>query len=133
MVSRMYGHIGCATNNEAKIRALEAGLLLCKEKGLTNVQIEGDSQIIINGVTSNRLLNWKLAKWLPRIQFLLQAINPYEISNIHREGNRVANLLENVEVNSYAAEVSVDPKTLSSEITNLCKKDLSIRKCDGVG
>lgn len=52
-----YGSIGHATNNEAKIRALEAGLLLCKEKGLTNVQIEGDSQIIVNGVINGKFLN----------------------------------------------------------------------------
>ncbi|XP_059070603.1 uncharacterized protein LOC131860240 [Cryptomeria japonica] len=95
--------------------------------------IEGDSQIIINGVTTGRLINWKLAKWLPHIRSLLQAIKPYEISHIHREGNRVADLLANLGVNSYAAEVSVDPKALSSEITDLCKKDLLIRKCDGVG
>ncbi|XP_059068297.1 uncharacterized protein LOC131858848 [Cryptomeria japonica] len=38
-----YGNIGCATNNEVEIRSLEAGLLLCKQKGLSNVQIEGDS------------------------------------------------------------------------------------------
>ncbi|XP_059068576.1 uncharacterized protein LOC131859070 [Cryptomeria japonica] len=128
-----YGNIGCATNNEAEIRALEAGLLLCKQKGLSNVQIEGDSQIIINGVTATRLLNWKLAKWLPRIQSLLQAINPYERSHIHREGNRVADLLANLRVNSDSAEVSMDPKTLSLEITDLCRKDILIRKCDRVG
>lgn len=57
MVSGMYGHIGCAMNNDVEIRALEVGLVLCKEKGLTNVQIEGDSHIIINGVTIGRLLN----------------------------------------------------------------------------
>ncbi|XP_057860117.2 uncharacterized protein LOC131068854 [Cryptomeria japonica] len=129
LVSGTYGHIGYATNNEAEIRALEAGLVLCKERGLTNVQIEGDSQIIINGVTTDRLFNWKLAKWIPRIWFLLQAIKPYEISHIHREGNRVANL----GVNSHAAEVSVDPEALNSEITDLCKEDLSIKKCNGVG
>ncbi|XP_059076997.1 uncharacterized protein LOC131876189 [Cryptomeria japonica] len=57
VVSGTYGSIGRATNNEAEIRALEAGLLLCKEKGLTNVQIEGDSQIIVNGVTNGKFLN----------------------------------------------------------------------------
>ncbi|XP_059066973.1 uncharacterized protein LOC131858066 [Cryptomeria japonica] len=113
MVSGTYGHIDCATNNEVEIRALEARLVLYKEKGLTNVQTEGDSQIIINGVTTGRLLNWKLAKWLPRIQLLLQAIEPYEISNIHREGNRVADLLANLGVNSRATEVTFDSKTLS--------------------
>ncbi|GLJ21646.1 hypothetical protein SUGI_0403140 [Cryptomeria japonica] len=128
-----YGNIGCAINNEVEIRALEAGLLLCKEKGLSNVQIEGDSHIIINKVTIGRLLNWKLAKWLPHIRSLLQAIKPYEISHIHKEGNRVADLLANLGVNSHVAEVPVDPKSLSLEITDLCRKDLLIRKCDGVG
>ncbi|XP_057845071.1 uncharacterized protein LOC131054551 [Cryptomeria japonica] len=32
-----YGNIGCATNNKAEIRALEAGILLYKEKGLSSV------------------------------------------------------------------------------------------------
>ncbi|XP_057839045.2 uncharacterized protein LOC131049060 [Cryptomeria japonica] len=62
ILSGTYEHIGCASNNEEELRALEAGLLLCKQKGLTNVQIEGDSQIIINGVINSRFTNWKLAR-----------------------------------------------------------------------
>ncbi|XP_059078016.1 uncharacterized protein LOC131876594 [Cryptomeria japonica] len=133
VVSGTYGYIGHATNNEAKIRALEVGLLLCKEIGLTNIQVEGDSQIIINGVTNDKLLNWKLSKWLLHIHSLLQAIKPYEITHILREGNKVADLLANLGVNSQVVEVTVIPMALSPEVTDLCRKDLWIRKTEGVG
>ncbi|GLJ37446.1 hypothetical protein SUGI_0760820 [Cryptomeria japonica] len=133
IVSGTYGHIGRATNNEAKLRALEAGLLLCKQKGLSNVQVEGDSQIIINGVINSRFTNWKMAKWLPHIHTLLQSIRPYEISHIFREGNRLADLFANLGVMSNVAEVLVDPKSISMKITKLSRNDVMERKRDGVG
>ncbi|GLJ45907.1 hypothetical protein SUGI_0966430 [Cryptomeria japonica] len=61
----VYGRIEDTTNNEAEIRALEAGLEMCVEKCLSKVIIEGDSQIIINGVIKRNLQSWKLNKWLP--------------------------------------------------------------------
>ncbi|GLJ32812.1 hypothetical protein SUGI_0660750 [Cryptomeria japonica] len=103
IVSGTYGHIGQATKNEAELRSLEVSLLLCKHKGLSNVQLEGDSQIIINGVINSRFTNWKLAKWLPRIHTLLQSIGPYEISHIFKEGNQLADLFANLGVMSNVA------------------------------
>lgn len=133
ILSGTYRHIGCVTNNKEELRALEVGLLLCKQKGLSNVQIEGDSQIIINGVINSRFLNWKLTKWIPCIHTLLQGIRPYEISHIHWEGNRLADLFANLGVNLDLAEVSVDPKSISMEIMELSRKKLLERKHDGVG
>ncbi|GLJ41991.1 hypothetical protein SUGI_0869300 [Cryptomeria japonica] len=39
----LFGGIGVATNNEAEIRALEAGLRLCVRQGISRIIIEGDS------------------------------------------------------------------------------------------
>ncbi|XP_057834365.2 uncharacterized protein LOC131044899 [Cryptomeria japonica] len=47
----LFGGIGVATNNEAEIRALEARLRLCVRQGISRIIIEGDSQIIIDGIT----------------------------------------------------------------------------------
>ena len=40
-------HIGEATNNEAEYHALIQGLELASEKGCTEVQAKGDSQLIV--------------------------------------------------------------------------------------
>lgn len=50
LISGVYGNLGECSNNEAKIRALEAGLNMCVEGDISKVIIEGDSQVIINGV-----------------------------------------------------------------------------------
>ncbi|GLJ26682.1 hypothetical protein SUGI_0519410 [Cryptomeria japonica] len=128
-----YGHIGRGTNNETKFRALEASMLLGKQKGLSYVRVEVDSQIIINGVINSRFTNWKLAKWLPRIHTLLQSIRPYEISHMFREGNQLADLFANLGVMLNVAEVLVDPKSISMETTELSRNDVMERKRDGVG
>ncbi|XP_059070391.1 uncharacterized protein LOC131860054 [Cryptomeria japonica] len=132
IVASTYGQIGHTTNNDAKIRALMAGLLLCKNKGLTNVQIEGDSQIIINGIINSRFTNWQLARWLPRIHNLLHSIKPYEISHIYREGNRLADLA-NLGVMSDKVDVTVDPESISSKIKELNRMDLMERNRVGIG
>ena len=56
------------SNNLAELEALEKGLLLCHELGLTKVNIEGDSHIILNVIrkcaTPNWILNSKLGEVL---------------------------------------------------------------------
>ena len=60
--------IRATSNNLAKLEALEKGLLLCLELGLTRVIIEGDSQISLNAIrkcaTPKWILNSKLGKVL---------------------------------------------------------------------
>ncbi|GLJ42714.1 hypothetical protein SUGI_0885530 [Cryptomeria japonica] len=94
IIHGVYGRLGKATNNEAKIRALEAGLNLCVQNGISKVLIEGDSQIIINGITNSKFQCWNLRKWLPRITHLLDLTGTFEFMHVYREGNHLADYLQ---------------------------------------
>ncbi|GLJ29121.1 hypothetical protein SUGI_0574080 [Cryptomeria japonica] len=59
--------IGTATNNEAELKALDKGLELSLERGVTKILIEGDSRVVINGVMKYHFNNWRLDQWLPAI------------------------------------------------------------------
>lgn len=85
----VYGGLGLSTNNEAEIRALEAELNLCVQIGISRVIIEGDSQIIINDIIKSNFQCWKLRKWLPHINYLLENIATFEINHVYCEGNQM--------------------------------------------
>ncbi|XP_057831928.2 uncharacterized protein LOC131042633 [Cryptomeria japonica] len=96
LLGGLYGSLGLATNNEAEIRALAAGLDLCIQRGLDKICFEGESQIIINGVTKSNFPNWKLGKWVHHINKSLESINSFEFKHNYREGNKVVDLLANM-------------------------------------
>lgn len=54
MLGAKYGSIGVSTNNIAEVTTLVAGLEWCVEKGVHKVMIEGVSQVILNGISSQR-------------------------------------------------------------------------------
>lgn len=127
----IYEKIEDTTNNEAEIRALEAGLEMCVEKGLTKVTIEGDSQIIINGVTKRKFQSWKLNKWLPRISVLMDKIGDFEFRHSYREGNKVADILANMGVTIDKGKIFMD--SLSGDIEDMVQKEIMDEFREGIG
>lgn len=83
------------SNNMAELEALEAGLLLCLEVGITKVVIEGDSQIILNAIRKRSTPNWVINSRLDSILKLLDHFEDYQICHIYREGNLKADRLAN--------------------------------------
>ncbi|XP_059076357.1 uncharacterized protein LOC131875735 [Cryptomeria japonica] len=129
LMGGLFGSLGFATNNEAKIRALATGLDLCVQKGYDKVIIEGDSQIIINGISKSSFQNWKLGKWIPYINKLLGSINSFELKHTFREGNKVADLLANVGIDKDLSAIIFDKEdadtivleAILNEIPNLTR------------
>ncbi|GLJ07489.1 hypothetical protein SUGI_0068130 [Cryptomeria japonica] len=109
-----------ATNNEGKIRALEAGLNLCVQNGISKVLIEGDSQVIINDIIKSNFQCWKLSKWLLRINHLLELIDTFEIKHVYHEGNRMADYLAKLGVTQYYL-----PSDSSEDANNSKEEDSS--------
>ncbi|GLJ38905.1 hypothetical protein SUGI_0793080 [Cryptomeria japonica] len=130
IVHGVYGGLGMATNNEAEIRALEVGLNLCIQNGISKVLIEGDSQIIISGIIKSNFQCWKLRKWLPRITHLLELIGTIEIKHVYREGDRMVDYLANLGVVCNDNKITFDQHSASNDIINHIKLDASR---DGIG
>ncbi|GLJ33059.1 hypothetical protein SUGI_0665340 [Cryptomeria japonica] len=69
VVHAISGPIGIATNNIAEIAALGAGLQWCVNSGMDKLIIEGDSQIILNGVSKSSFSELAIVSLDPEVKF----------------------------------------------------------------
>ncbi|XP_059064527.1 uncharacterized protein LOC131856676 [Cryptomeria japonica] len=95
LVGAICGPASVATNNITDITTLEEGFKLVCSNRFMKVTIEGDSQIILNGIIKNSFTNWRLNAWIPRIKSLMDKLLDYQVHHIYPEGNKVANFLTN--------------------------------------
>ena len=87
-------HLGTATCNEAEYRALIRGLEVASERGCTEVEAKGDSQLIVRQVTSDWDTNEQhLRELRDRVREVADEFEQFEIQHIPREENREADAL----------------------------------------
>ncbi|GLJ30418.1 hypothetical protein SUGI_0602010 [Cryptomeria japonica] len=94
-VGANFSPLGITTNNMAKIAGLLAELEWSVGRGFHNIEVEGDSQIFLNGIIKQKFENWKLEACRPKIQGLCESLDIYSFKHIYREGNSTANWLAN--------------------------------------
>ncbi|XP_024190475.1 uncharacterized protein LOC112194472 [Rosa chinensis] len=82
------------TNNQAEYEALIIGLEVLLEMGVRDVQIRGDSQLVINQLQEKyRCASWLLVPYLNRAVELLDQFTDVDLEHIPRERNFAANEL----------------------------------------
>lgn len=79
---------GFGTNNEAELRALNCGLVLCKELGFQNIVIESDSMLVVNWLREKECTMWYLWDFWDEVMQGLNGIQ-YMVTNQFREGKWV--------------------------------------------
>ncbi|XP_024195167.1 uncharacterized protein LOC112198299 [Rosa chinensis] len=80
------------TNNQAEYEALIIGLEVLLEMGVRNVQIRGDSQLVINQLQEKyRCASWLLVPYLNCAIELLDQFDDVDLEHIPRERNFAAN------------------------------------------
>ncbi|XP_059073499.1 uncharacterized protein LOC131874235 [Cryptomeria japonica] len=94
-VGAKYGSLGINTNNMAELVGLLVGLEWCVAHGIQDVEVEGDSQIILNGISNQNFENWKLEVVRPKIQKISESLNNFTLKHIYREGNSAVDWLAN--------------------------------------
>jgi ribonuclease HI len=90
------GHdrIGTATCNEAEYHALIRGLEVASEKGYTEVEARGDSQLIVRQVTGDwQTKEPRLRELRDHVREVTEEFEQFEIRHIPREENREADAL----------------------------------------
>lgn len=131
-----YGSICWDSNNSAELEGLWQGLCLAQIHNYFPIEIEGDSQILINmvnqllmGFSSSKVADsWRLMARLDLIADWLQQHRAISFKHVKRFGNKVANLLANKGVTSSQI-LTVGPLTilndnnLIQECTNLVHED----------
>jgi len=94
---------GQMTNNEAKFWALHQGLRIAIRNGYTNLEITGDSQIVVdmlrrlnNGQGWEKVTkSWRTTDIVQEIADFIKRIDYRLISHVRRKGNQAADWLAN--------------------------------------
>ena len=95
-------------NKLAKLEGLWQGISLSQYHGFHPLEIEGDSQILINissqllqGAHANKIAkSWRLEARLALIEQMLNTNRAILFKHVKWEGNKVADLLANIGVNN---------------------------------
>ncbi|GLJ55641.1 hypothetical protein SUGI_1195030 [Cryptomeria japonica] len=132
-VGANYGPLGINTNNMAEMAGLVAGMEWCVAHGFQNVEVEGDSQIILNGISKQRFENWKLEAYRPKIQKLCDSLNSFTFKHIYREGNSVADWLANRGVDCNGLNQTSKKEDLSEGLLSVLEADKAGIPRTGIG
>ncbi|XP_059078060.1 uncharacterized protein LOC131876634 [Cryptomeria japonica] len=104
------------TNNEAECQAALEAILLAKKLDVKKLHLEGDSQIVMNGIVKGRMEAWHLDKHIRRMNLLLCGFDDFKVSHVLREANIEADKLSNVGANG-----SLDSNfNLFEDLRNVC-------------
>jgi ribonuclease HI len=86
--------LGMKSNNQAELLGLTKACLIAREEGIKDIQVFGDSEIIIkNIITKTRFRNASLNKSLDRLNRVLIDFNSYKLYHVLRRSNREADQL----------------------------------------
>jgi len=125
-----FGNIGWDTNNSAEMEGLWQGLLLARAHNYLPLEVEGDSQILINMVkqllngshSSKIATSWRLEARLEAIELELLNNRAIIFSHVKREGNKVADIIANLGVESN--------HTLLTGSINITPNNEKIQECN---
>lgn len=103
-----FGHLGHDTNNSAELEGLIQGLTLVTQEGWLPTTLEGDSTMIIQmakklayGKAPSKVsFRWHLWLRLEVLQSLLSCTSAVSFRHVHRDANKVADLLANQGIES---------------------------------
>jgi ribonuclease HI len=88
--------IGTATNNVAEYRALLLGIELAREHGASEVELVGDSELIVKQVKGEyRVKDAGLRPLHAQVRAALEAFDRWSIRHVRREHNAAADALVN--------------------------------------
>ena len=96
VLEERYAGIGSATNNVAEYSALIAGLELAREKGVTDLEVALDSELVVSQVKGEwKIRNDRLRQLAVRARSLLDRFDSVTITHVRRKHNAHADQLAN--------------------------------------
>ncbi|XP_075483781.1 uncharacterized protein LOC142523932 [Primulina tabacum] len=86
-----------ASNNEAEYEALVAGIKLAMSAGARSMVVHSDSQLVVNQLNGTyEAKKEKMNQYVTRVNKLLALLESYEIKQVPRENNEVADRLAKI-------------------------------------
>ncbi len=101
--------IGRATNNVAEYKALIAGLKLALEKGVTEVEVYMDSELVVSQITGAwKIRNDALRGLAVEARALLGRFSSWSLQHVPRDQNAGADRLANQGMDAAALDTELD-------------------------
>ena len=102
--------IGWATNNVAEYEALIVGLELAHEHGITEIEIQVDSELVMNQMSGNwKIKNERLRSLAVKARSLVERFDSAEIKHVRRAHNTRADRLANAGMDEAMEKGLVGP------------------------
>lgn len=100
VVKEITGYLGDhGTNNQAEYAGLVAGLYACKELGVRDLKVKGDSKLVINQVLNKwQVKNEELQRYHRKAIDLIRSFGSFQAEHVLREFNTHADRLSNVAI-----------------------------------
>ena len=89
-------NLGSAPVFVAEATALQQGIILALQKGISTLHIEGDNMLVINSVLEKCSVPWQIDHLIRDIRVLLGSFSSWTIRHIYREANQAADWVANV-------------------------------------
>jgi len=97
-------YLGETTNNEAEYRALILGLEMARERKYPNIVIQTDSELLAKQIRGEyRVKEPRLKELFAKAHRLLEDFRHWEIKNVPRLQNRLADRLSNIAIDKHLA------------------------------
>ncbi len=111
VIGEMARGIGESTNNVAEYTALIEGLRLALEKGITELGVRLDSELVVSQVTGAwKIKNDRLRALAVEARRLLERFDSFEIAHVRREHNADADRLANQGMDAAALDAELGPE-----------------------
>lgn len=95
--------LDATTNNVAEYKALIAGLEMALERGLTEIEVKCDSQLVVSQVKGDwKIKNDRLRSLAAKAEMLLNRFERFTLEHVRRESNRRADALANEAMDAAA-------------------------------
>ncbi len=115
VVAEVAEAIGVATNNVAEYTALIEGLKLAQEKGVTELDVRMDSQLVVSQVLGEwKIKNDALRQLAAKAERLLRGFERKSLSQIPRASNAAADKLANQGMDAAALDADADSEAQQS-------------------
>nr|XP_010314573.1 uncharacterized protein LOC104645185 [Solanum lycopersicum] len=116
--------LGEGSNNQAETKAAQLGLSWALELGYKNIQMELDSQLVVQWITKKTAPQWTVANQVEEIQQLISQTQYFSCSHIFREANSVADSLAKHSNNTTTPQVYFNTNQLPKETQAYYQMDL---------
>ena len=104
--------IGHATNNVAEYSALIAGLELARTKGVTDLTVHVDSELVVHQLRGEwKIKNDRLRNLAVKARHLLNSFESSSISHVPREQNSGADRLANQGMDAAELDIEQDAES----------------------